>query len=101
MMTAEKKPAYNPLSEYIQRLQTGETLLKDTPDNVLEVVGILKSYGVVLDAYSKNLIYIAEHQFLIFFPFFKYFNAEVLNVKKSLIKIAQNMLNFGRRIKIF
>ncbi|OBQ41279.1 MAG: hypothetical protein AN484_21260 [Aphanizomenon flos-aquae WA102] len=39
----------------------------------------------------------------------KYFNEvikphlepEVLNVKKSLIKIAQNMLNFGRRIKIF
>jgi CRISPR-associated protein Cmr6 len=29
------------------------------------------------------------------------FGAEVLNVKKSLIKIAQNMLNFGRRIKIF
>ena len=28
-------------------------------------------------------------------------NTEVLNVKKSLIKIAQNMLNFGRRIKIF
>ena len=28
-------------------------------------------------------------------------NPEVLNVKKSLIKIAQNMLNFGRRIKIF
>ncbi|MDS9399004.1 hypothetical protein RI030_15675 [Aphanizomenon flos-aquae NRERC-008] len=27
--------------------------------------------------------------------------AEVLNVKKSLIKIAKNMLNFGRRIKIF
>ena len=31
----------------------------------------------------------------------KSLNAEVLNVKKSLIKIAQNMLNFGRRIKIF
>ena len=28
-------------------------------------------------------------------------DTEVLNVKKSLIKIAQNMLNFGRRIKIF
>ena len=27
--------------------------------------------------------------------------AEVLNVKKILIKIAQNMLNFGRRIIIF
>ena len=36
-----------------------------TPEtNLLEVVGILKSYGVVLDAYSNNLIYIANHQFL-------------------------------------
>ena len=32
---------------------------------------------------------------------YKLFSPEVLNVKKSLIKIAQNMLNFGRRIKIF
>ncbi|MFM6310107.1 MAG: CO2 hydration protein, partial [Dolichospermum sp.] len=52
-------------------------LLKDSPENVLEVVGILKSYGIVLDAYSKNLIYIAEHQFLVFFPFFKYFDGDV------------------------
>jgi CO2 hydration protein len=52
-------------------------LLKDTPQNLIEVVGILKSYGVVLDAYSKNLIYIAENQFLVFFPFFKYFNGQV------------------------
>ncbi|MBC1270157.1 CO2 hydration protein, partial [Trichormus variabilis FSR] len=52
-------------------------LLVDSPRNVLEVVGILKSYGIVLDAYSKNLIYIAENQFLVFFPFFKYFNGEV------------------------
>jgi hypothetical protein len=25
---------------------------------------------------------------------------EVLNVKKEVIKIAQNMVNFGRRIKV-
>ncbi|HSM82304.1 MAG TPA: CO2 hydration protein, partial [Nodosilinea sp.] len=49
----------------------------DSDSNVLEVVGILKSYGVVLDAYSKNLIYIADHQFLVLFPFFKYFNGWV------------------------
>jgi CO2 hydration protein len=66
-----------PLPEYIKRLQTGGALLSDTPENVLEVVGILKSYGIVLDAYSKNLIYIAEEQFLVFFPFFKYFNGEI------------------------
>ena len=62
---------------YIARLLSGQALLPDTPDNLLEVVGILKSYGVVLDAYSINLNYIAEHQFLVLFPFFKYFNGEV------------------------
>ncbi|MDY7003293.1 MAG: CO2 hydration protein [Cyanobacteriota bacterium] len=67
----------HPLSAYINRLKYGQTLLKDTPENVLEVVGILKSYGIVLDAYSKNLIYIAEHQFLELFPFFKYFNGKI------------------------
>ncbi|MBD2209788.1 CO2 hydration protein [Nostoc linckia FACHB-104] len=76
MVTIKKKPYNNPLGEFVKRLQTGEALLADSPQNVLEVVGILKSYGVVLDAYSNNLIYIAEHQFLVFFPFFKYFNGE-------------------------
>lgn len=77
MVTIKNKPYNSRLSEYIKRLQTGQALLGDSPENVLEVVGILKSYGVVLDAYSKNLIYIAEHQFLVFFPFFKYFNGEI------------------------
>ncbi|MFN4843461.1 MAG: CO2 hydration protein, partial [Dolichospermum sp.] len=47
MMKTEKKPAYNPLAEYLQRLQNGGALLKDSPENVLEGVGILKSYGIV------------------------------------------------------
>lgn len=64
-------------AELTQRLEQGAALLKDSPDNLLEVVGILKSYGVVLDAYARNLLYIAEHQFLRLFPFFKYFNGEV------------------------
>ncbi|MCZ2200593.1 CO2 hydration protein [Cylindrospermopsis raciborskii] len=67
----------HPLHEFIEQLQSGKALLKDSPENVLEVVGILKSYGVVLDAYSQNLIYIADHQFLVFFPFFKYFNGKI------------------------
>ncbi len=72
-LTASK----HPLSHYIEQLEAGQALLQDSPQNVLEVVGILKSYGVVLDAYSNNLIYIAEHQFLVLFPFFKYFNGQV------------------------
>lgn len=66
----------HPLAAYIDRLEAGEALLRDTPTNLIEVVGILKSYGIVLDAYSNNLNYIADRQFLVFFPFFKYFNDE-------------------------
>ena len=77
-MIASTLPASNhPLAEIIYRIERGEALLPDAPDNVLEVVGILKSYGHVLDAYSINLCYIADHQFLVLFPFFKYFNGEV------------------------
>ncbi|MBE9177745.1 CO2 hydration protein [Oculatella sp. LEGE 06141] len=67
----------HPLAEYVYRLESGNALLPDSPENVVEVVGILKSYGVVLDAYSRNLIYTSEHQFLVLFPFFKYFNGDV------------------------
>ena len=74
------------VNEYIQRLEQGEALLNDSPQNLIEVVGILKSYGVVLDAYSINLCYTANTQFLKLFPIFKYFNGEV-----TPAKIAQNL----------
>ncbi|MBL1210605.1 CO2 hydration protein [Geminocystis sp. GBBB08] len=76
MVTTSLKSSKHPLAEYIHRLESGKSLLQDSPENVLEVVGILKSYGIVLDAYSNNLNYIAEHQFLVLFPFFKYFNGD-------------------------
>lgn len=77
MVISKKKSRKHPLENYVKRLISGGALLPETPENVQEVVGILKSYGIVLDAYSRNLNYIAENQFLIFFPFFKYFNGEV------------------------
>jgi CO2 hydration protein len=70
-------PSTHPLADIIERLESGGALLPDSPENVMEVVGILTSYGVVLDAYWRNLIYISEHQFLVLFPFFKYFNGEI------------------------
>lgn len=93
MLNTMKKRSNHPLTEYVKRLQTGDSLLADSPQNVLEVVGILKSYAIVLDAYSKNLIYIAENQFLIFFPFFKYFNGEI-NFKKLLRHWWHDRINF-------
>lgn len=77
MVISKKKTRNHPLESYIDRLLAGGALLPDTPENLLEVVGILHSYGIVLDAYSRNLNYIAQHQFLVFFPFFKYFNGEI------------------------
>jgi len=80
-MTHTLPASTHPLAPYIERLKTGGTLLPDTATNLLEVVGVLKSYGIVLDAYSNNLLYIAEHQFLVLFPFFKYFNGEITLAK--------------------
>jgi len=93
MVSITSKPSNHPLAAYIDRLQAGEALLSDSPENVVEVVGILKSYGVVLDAYSRNLIYIAENQFLVFFPFFKYFNGEI-SLAKLLRHWWHNRINF-------
>ncbi len=67
----------HPLADYIERLEKGDALLRDSPTNLIEVVGILKSYGVVLDAYSNNLNSIAKREVLNIFPFFKYFNGQV------------------------
>jgi CO2 hydration protein len=65
-----------PQQELERRLLSGETLLAESSDHLLEVVGILESYGEVLDAYSVNLIFQAERQFLNPFPLFKYLNGD-------------------------
>jgi CO2 hydration protein len=83
----------HPLNAYIERLLAGDALLPDSPDNVKDVVGILHSYGIVLDAYSRNLNYIAENQFLVFFPFFKYFNGEI-SLQKLLRHWWHDRINF-------
>ena len=67
--------------EVKRRLLTGETLLTNTPDHLLEVVGVLESYGEVLDAYSTNLIFQAERQFLNPVPIFKYLDGDLSPAK--------------------
>jgi len=81
MVSLESKPTNPALTSLMERIQAGGALLPDTPENLVEVVGILKSYGVVLDTYWRNLTFIANHQFLVLFPFFKYFNGEVTTQK--------------------
>ena len=93
MVSIDRPPSAHPLATILQRLETGGALLPDSPENVMEVVGILKSYGVVLDAYWRNLTYISEQQFLVLFPFFKYFNGEV-SVNKLLKHWWHDRINY-------
>ncbi|RMF26557.1 MAG: carbon dioxide transporter, partial [Cyanobacteria bacterium J083] len=51
LTTTFNQSKFSFIEQYIQSLVAGQALLKDTPQNLMEVVGILKSYGVVLDAY--------------------------------------------------
>ena len=67
----------DPLPPLLERLLAGVPLLEESPTHVLEVVGVLESYGEVLDAYSRNLIYQGEQQFLNPFPVFRFFNGEL------------------------
>ena len=67
--------------EVKRRLLAGETLLQNSADHLLEVVGVLESYGEVLDAYSTNLIYQAEQQFLNPVPIFKYLDGDLSPAK--------------------
>jgi CO2 hydration protein len=92
-LTPTSPPPKHSLQPFIDRLLRAEALLPDNETNLLEVVGILKSYGVVLDAYAHNLTYIADHQFLVIFPFYKYFNGEV-TLSKLLKHWGHDRINY-------
>lgn len=63
-------------AELSATLLAGATLLADTPEHLLQVVDVLASYGEVLDAYSINLIYQAEKQFLNPFPVLRFLDGD-------------------------
>jgi CO2 hydration protein len=48
-------------------------MLPDTPENLMQIIGIYKAYAVPMDFYWRDLLYIAERVFLEPLPFFKYF----------------------------
>ena len=83
LVHAGGKPA---AAELEQQLLSGQTLLSESADHLIEVVDVLESYGQVLDAYSKNLIFQAEQQFLLPFPLFKYLDGD-----KTVAKIWRHL----------
>ena len=63
----------HPFAEVIHRLESGGSMLPDTPDNLKQIIGIYKAYAVPMDFYWRDLLYIAEKVFLNPLPAFKYF----------------------------
>jgi CO2 hydration protein len=79
--------------ELQQQLLTGSTLLSESEENLIEVVDVLHSYGEVLDAYSRNLIYQAEEQFLNPFPIFRFLDGD-LSFGKIWRHLCHDRINF-------
>lgn len=66
-------PSTHEFADIIHRLEAGGAMLPDTPENLMQIIGIYKAYAVAMDFYWRNLLYIAEEVFLEPFNFFKYF----------------------------
>lgn len=66
-------PSTHEFADIIHRLEAGGSMLPDTPENLMQIIGIYKAYAVPMDFYWRDLLYIAEQVFLNPLPFFKYF----------------------------
>jgi CO2 hydration protein len=66
-------PSTHEFADIIHRLEAGGSMLPDTPENLMQIIGIYKAYAVPMDFYWRDLLYIAERVFLEPLPFFKYF----------------------------
>ncbi|NCR38413.1 MAG: CO2 hydration protein [Microcystis aeruginosa W13-11] len=71
--TAKIPPSTHEFADIIHRLESGGSMLPDTPENLMQIIGIYKAYAVPMDFYWRDLLYIAERVFLDPLPFFKYF----------------------------
>jgi len=80
-------------SDLVETLLAGHTLLAESPDHLFQVVDVLESYGEVLDAYSINLIYQAEKQFLNPFPVFRFLDGD-LSPAKIWRHLLHDRINF-------
>ena len=66
-------PSSHQYADIIHRLEAGGSMLPDTEENLMQIIGIYKAYAVPMDFYWRDLLYIAERVFLNPVPFFKYF----------------------------
>ena len=88
-----RPPVLPDQDELIRRLLSDTPLLAETPDHLVQVVNVLESYGLVLDAYSKNLVDQGEKQMLNPFPVLRFFH-EGFNPKRLWTHLMGDRINF-------
>lgn len=91
--SAVRPPVLPDQEELIRRLLSDTPLLADTNDHLVQVVNVLESYGLVLDAYSKNLVDQGEKQMLNPFPVLRFFH-EGFNPKRLWTHLMGDRINF-------
>lgn len=69
-------PSNHPLAEVIHRLEAGGSMVPDTPENLMKIIGMYKAYSVPMDFYWRDLLYLGERVFIDPLPFFKYLPTE-------------------------
>jgi hypothetical protein len=57
-------PSRHEFADVIHRLEAGGAMIPDTPENLMQIVGIWKAYAVPMDFYWRDLLYIGERVFL-------------------------------------
>ena len=72
LIRSQLPPSTHKFADIIHRLEAGGSMLPDTPENLMQIIGIYKAYAVPMDFYWRDLLYIAERVFLEPLPFFKY-----------------------------
>ncbi|MEN9246294.1 MAG: CO2 hydration protein, partial [Thermostichales cyanobacterium SRBZ-1_bins_19] len=65
-------PSTHPLADIVHRLEAGGAMLPDTPENLMQIIGLYKAYAVPMDFYWRDLLYIGEQVFVDPFAFFKF-----------------------------
>ena len=91
--TAPNAAVLPDFDELVSRLLADTPLLDDTPDHLLQVVNVLESYGIVLDAYSRNLVYQGETQLLNPFPVMRFFH-EGFSLARLKRHLAGDRINY-------
>lgn len=57
-------PSKHELAEVVHRLEAGGGMVPDTPENLMQIIGIWYAYAVPMDFYWRDLLYIGERVFV-------------------------------------